>query len=118
MDAYTAIAREFFNQFLELKLQLESGVVTTHEHEKEIAKWRRANQELKASAEYLAKRNEDLERELGETQEELSKVRGQLNELIINHKLPEEVRGVPLEELMSERNFRQWRKMLSEMPKR
>lgn len=120
-DPYLEVARKFFNEFLELKIQLDQGFMTPAAHGKEIRKWRRANEELKTSLRDLADRNRKLEDEVGTLEEQLVNLRGQLNEALIRGRLAKRIakasQDFPLEEHMSEDAFREWQKILKEIPR-
>lgn len=131
-DPYTEIARRFFNEFLELKLSLEErGAITPDQQieyrrkaEKELDRWKRAVEELKLAAKNLAEDNKRLGEEVAQLQEQNENLRRQLNEAImkaenmrVRHRLPKEEPGdYPLTQHMSERAFREWQRILTEIP--
>lgn len=131
-DVFTEIARRFFTEFLELKLQLEDqGAVTPEQQikfrksaEKELERWRKANEELKRAANDLAADNKRLAAELDNVEGENRKLRLELNEAIMRleelrrrHNIPQaQVGDYPLTQHMSERAFREWERIMREMP--
>lgn len=126
-DPYTRVARQFFSQFLELLTQMQDGQLVTpdrqahaeKEAEKEVRRWRKANEELKRAAQDLAGQVTTLEVEVDRLTTENENLRGQLNEAILRtesmrarHKLPKDEPGhYPLTDLMSERAYQMWREV-------
>lgn len=82
--AYTQIARRFFNEFLELKLAIDQGLVSKPpDYEKSLRSYKRAAEEFKAAAANLAGDVKRLEEEILRSEEEKVQLRGQVNELLI-----------------------------------
>ena len=83
MDEYDRIARRFFNEFLELKVQLDSGKLSKPmNYDKELAKWKKAAEQFKEAASHLSTQVVGLEDEIAKGAEELQRVRCQLNEAL------------------------------------
>jgi uncharacterized coiled-coil DUF342 family protein len=81
--------------------------------------------ELKRSAQDLVKENKELSNEIDRLTTELETVRRELNESIMKgesmrqrHNLPKDEPGkYPLTEHMSERAFREWQRIMQELPR-
>jgi chromosome segregation ATPase len=130
---YDEIARRFFNQFLELKTAINSGTTRVPKnYDKEVAQYRRANEELRKAAADLAEQNIALEKEIGQLEQRESELRRQLNEATINLGLaqeklsglgvhrPGELRrtGYSFTEHMSEESKRAFETLMKEIPHR
>jgi uncharacterized phage infection (PIP) family protein YhgE len=88
---YDEIARRFFNQFLELKAAIASGATKVPKnYDKEVAQYRKANEELKRAAADLAKQNAALEDEVVGLADMSADLRRRLNETTINLGLAQE----------------------------
>jgi len=132
VDPFTEVAKRFFVEFLELKVALEQqGAMTPDEqtkmrkhYEKEVERWKKANEELKISARNLAADNKLLGAEVENLTGENEKLRLQLNEAIMRlealrarHKLPrDDSHEYPLTEHMSDRARKEWERMLKGIP--
>lgn len=129
VDFYTEVAKRFFNEFLELKLQIEAGKLEDprvrrrefDKKDKELEQYKNANRLLKETAQSLAQANEHLEGEMVSMEEKMADLRRQLNEALIRGELPARLaklnRETPLDQHMSERAFREWQKILTEIPR-
>lgn len=125
-DEYTEIARRFFNEFLELKLQLDTGQLDRRDWSKEIDGYRRLNMELKKAASDLAEQNMLLSNDLGRLEDEKAELRRQLNQAIINlgrlqeklGKVTPEREGYSFVEHMSDESRRAWESLMQELPSR
>jgi hypothetical protein len=131
-DVFTEIARRFFTEFLELKIQLEEqGAITPEQQiqyrkkaEKELERWKKVNGELKRAAEDLSKDNQRLSADLDNMEGENRKLRLELNEAIMRleemrrrHNIPQAQTGdYPLTQHMSERAFREWERIMKAIP--
>lgn len=130
-NEYNRIAVHFFNQFLELKVALDTGQkAKPKNYDKEVRDYEKALAELKAAASDLAARNRELEEALDLADCREQKLRGTVNELTINLGLAQEklaglghVRetfdrvGYKLTELMSDDSRRELEKLLKEIPR-
>lgn len=131
VDPYTEVAKRLFNEFLEMLIALRTqGGVTPEEqakarkaHDRELKSWKEANAELKFVAKQLTEENERLSAEVDRLSLESENLRLKLNQQIINsqavaRKIDHASRGeYPIEELMSERVFKEWRSLMQELPK-
>jgi chromosome segregation ATPase len=124
-DPYLEVARRFFNEFIELKLELDrNGAVTAEvqkkeraRYEKELKKWQEANEALKSAAAAFAKDNERLEAELAASLAQVDDLKRQINELHMrNNETARKLRSYPLDQHMSEAAFKEWQKILTEIP--
>lgn len=127
-DPYLEVARRFFNEFLELKVDLDRQGAVTQEvqkkerarFDKEMAKWKDANELLKSRAQAFANDNERLEAELAEVMAERDDLRRQVNEhLMRNNETARRLHEYPLDQNMSDRAFAEWQdiiKMMSSAP--
>jgi hypothetical protein len=120
---YTEIARRFFNEFLEFKLQI-GDYVSPEKHDKALAQYKKANRDLRAAAGDLSKENERLSALVEEQESTIIELRRQLNEAVIKGQLGQRIakaakdhHNVPFDQLMSEETFRNWQQFMSEVPR-
>lgn len=121
VDPYDEIAKRVFNEMLELIVALKTeGGLMPHErgalrdkYDKEVRSWKRANEDLKATAKMLSEDNEAFERENEKLRKENQELRRQLNEAIINAQLPRNERHTyPLMERLSDASRREIEKLM------
>lgn len=120
---YTEIARRFFNEFLEFKLQI-GDYVSPEKHDKALAQYKKANRDLRAAAGDLSKENERLSALVDEQESTIIELRRELNEAIIKGRLGERIahaatqnHNVPFDQLMSEETFRHWQQFMEQIPR-
>lgn len=128
-DMYTEVAIRFFNEFLEQKMDIQSGrLVSPKERrkemdrkDKEIAELKKAVSIMRETAQHLAQRNEALEGEMENMEAKMMDLRRQLNEALIRGQLPDRIaklnKETPLDQHMSERAFKEWQRILTEIPR-
>ena len=129
VDPYTEVAKRLFNEFLEMLIALRTqGGVTPDEqrkvqrdHDREVKSWREANAELKAVCKKLTEENNQLSAEVDRLSLDNENMRLKLNQAIINQqtvarKIDHVAREYPFEEHMSERVFKEWQKLMKELP--
>lgn len=130
-NAYDEIARRFFNQFLELKLELNSGAaVKPRNWDKEEAHYKTVIAKLKSAAQEFAEDNQRIEEALALAEDEKADLRRQLNESTVNLGLAMEklsglgvVRqeaertGYSFVEHMSGESKRAWEQIMQEIPR-
>lgn len=131
--AYNAIARAFFNQFLEWKVaHAEGRLEKPQDYDKEIRQYKRVNETLKKAVNDARDEIVRLEDLLARGDEELSALRERVNSLIIELGLAQEklsglglVRadterlrreGYNFRELMSPESQQEWDKLMKEIP--
>ena len=131
MDEYDEIARRFFAQFLELKVQFEDGQLhPSKEIQKDIAQYRKLNEKLKEAVNETTAEATRFEEALALAEEEKVALQARVNELIIeNGMLLQKLQGlgridyhakkegVPFTELMSEESRREWDRIMREIPR-
>jgi chromosome segregation ATPase len=127
-DDFTEIARRFFNEFLDLKVQLDAGKLDRKDWSKEIDGYRKMISELKKAASDFAEQNVLLEDQIGRLEEEKAELRRHLNEAIMNlGRLQEKVEalgiadkqrvGYSFSELMDEDSRRLFESLMKELPR-
>lgn len=120
LDPYTEVARRFFNEFLELKARLDSGVITASQMEKELKKWKAGNAELKATCGQLAERIAELESYVADLEANNAELTRRLTEAEIRGRMADKVvehtKKYPFVEHMSEESKREWMKLMSAIP--
>jgi len=129
---YTEIARRFFAQFLALKTEVAEGrLYPNREHEKELAGYRKMNEQLKKSIKDYIEQVEKAEESLALADEENKALQARVNALIIEVGMAQEKlqslglvsrdvekkTGVPFRELMSEESRREWDRLMKEIPR-
>lgn len=131
-DPFTRLARAVLAEIFELRTQMqEQRLITPDEQirdrkaqQKEVERWRRANEELKRAAQDMAAQITRLEEDVDRLTNENESLRGQLNEAVLRtesmrarHRLPADEPGqYPLTELMSERAYNEWKRFMEERP--
>lgn len=129
VDPYTEVAKRLFNEFLEMLLALrQQGAVLPEQqdkerakYEKELKKWRDANNELKTVAKQLTEENEKLSAEIDRLELERDNLRLKLNQTIINQQavarqIDHAVSEYPLDQHMTDRSFKEWQKIMQSLP--
>ena len=128
-DEYDAIARRFFNEFLQLKLMLDAGSLSKPKnYDKELAQYKKAAEQFKTAAQDLAKENGKLEEALALAEEQLTAEKGRVNELLIaiaalkerGSATPPDRRetGYSFVEHMDEESRRVWDSLMRQIPYR
>lgn len=130
IDHYTEIARRLLNEFIELIITFDrSGALNVKDvekertkHERELRKWKEANETLKDSLKAMAADNERLEHEVLVMESERDDARRRLNEYLMGRReASKKVHDFPLDQLMTEEAHKKWqeiRLMMSEVPYR
>ncbi len=96
--AYNAIARSFFNQFLEWKIAYDEGKLGKPEnYDKEVKQYKRLNETLKKSVQDAKDELARMEEALAIADEERTALREKVNALIIELGMAQEkIRGLGL----------------------
>lgn len=130
IDHYTEIARRLLNEFIELIITFDrSGALNVKDvekertkHERELRKWKEANETLKDSLKAMATDNERLEHEVLVMESERDDARRRLNEYLMGRReTAKKVESFPLDQHMTEEAYKKWqeiRQMMSEVPYR
>lgn len=117
---YTEIARRFFNEFLEWRLQ-KGDYVSPEKHDKALAQYKKANRDLRTAAADLSNENDRLSAVVAEQEAAITELRRQLNEAIVKSRLGERMvkasRNVPFDQLMSEETFKDWQQLMRDIPR-
>lgn len=124
-EAFREIAQHFFQQFLELKVQISQGFVTPATLEKEVQAERRKGIELKRQLGEIAGRNEALELTLERMESDLADLRRRLNETLFEvakyqdlaGKKPGDGTGSLFYDRLSDSSKREWEKLMKERPR-
>lgn len=127
---FDQVAKRFFSEFLELKIQLQSGkLAKPKNYDQELAQYQRANAQLKKSCEDLAQRNGELEEALGIAEEKAMDIHRQLNEALIELGIMQErygglglvdnkPAGTTIWERLSDESRKELEKLMREIPYR
>lgn len=124
-DPYLEVARRFFNEFLQLKIELDrQGAVTQkvqqkerERYERDLKKWKDANEALKGAAANLVAENERLEGQVLSLTSERDNLQRKLNEeRMHSNETARKLREYPLDQHMSEAAFREWQKIMQSIP--
>lgn len=129
VDPYAEVAKRLFNEFLEMliALRLQGGVLPDEQakkqkqHDREVKSWREANQELKLVSKQLTEENDKLSAELDKITLERDNLRLRLNQSIINQqatirRVDQFAQEYPLDQHMTDRAFKEWQKIMQELP--